>query len=416
VPEAIYNARRLRMAKFLRPRPSRICLTALLFLPCFLLADDMGTAEVQLAHKIAAITGPGAVALSVENRSALTPKEVESVRAGMRAALETVSVHIVADDQAAASVSVTLSENPQLYVWSALIKVGNDVSSTLISTPRPERSALKSDAFVVTLRKSLLWEQADPILDVAVLQDKPSMEIAVLDSEAITFYAQRGNQWMMEQRLTVSHNNPWPRDLRGRLFVSRDRTVEAYLPGVRCETSKKSLLTLDCRNSDDPWPIGDVSGVTPQSAFYTAKRNFFTGDVTPHIGKLATVPKFYSAAAIPRAGYVLWLFSGTDGLLHLVDGLSDQALKQSWGSDIAAIKSGCGAGWTLLATEESGSGVVRAYDMPDREPVAASAPMELDGAVTALWAADDAESGVVIGWNREIGKYEAYRLQVACGQ
>lgn len=420
MPEAIYNARRLRIVTFQQPRRLVICLAALFLLPSFLRADDLAGAEQDLAHKIAAVTGPGAIALNVENQSSLTPKEVESVRFGLRANLESLSVHIVPADQAAASVSVTLSENPQSYVWVAVIKVGNDTSTILTSITRPERSAPKSDPFVVTLRKMFLWEQSEPILDVGVLQERPSpSEIAVLDSEAVTFYMQRGSQWIVEQKLPISHNRPWPRDLRGRLLVARDRTIEVYLPGVRCGTKRQSVLTLECRDSDDPWPIGDTSDAgAQQSAFYTAKRNYFTGDVTPHIGKFATVPRFYSAAAFPRAGYALWLFTGTDGLLHMVDGLSDQSRKQAWGSDIAVIKSTCGSELTLLATGSmsAASDVVRAYDLLDREPVAVSAPMELDGAVKALWSAGDTESAVVVTWSRETGKYDAYRLQVACSQ
>jgi len=420
VTEAIYNAPSLRIITFQGRQRLVTCLVSLLFFPGFLRADDLFNSEQELAHKIAAITGPGAVALTIENQSSLTPREVDSVSSGLRATLESLSVHIVAAERAAATVSVTLSENPQFYVWTAAIKVGTDTSATLTSTRRPERAGMKSDAFPMTLRKTPLWEQTDRILDVKVLQEKPApFEIAVLDSEAVTFYMQHGSQWAMEQKLLIFHTRPWPRDLRGRLLVARDRTLDVYLPGVRCETKKQTLLTLDCRNSDDPWPIGDVSDATsPQSAFYTAKRNFFTGDVTPHIGKFATVPKFYSAVAMPRTGYVLWLFSGTDGLLHLVDGLSDQPRKQGWGSDIAVIRSACGSGWLLLATVDSAtvSNFVRAYDLPDREPIAVSPPLEFEGAVTALWPASDGQSAMVVTLDRETGKYEAYRLQVVCSQ
>ncbi len=419
--EAIYNSRSLQIATFLRLRHLVVCLSVFFFLPVLLQADDLAGNEQQLARKIAAITGPGAVALTVENHSSLTAKETETVRNGLRASLESLSVHIVAEDQAAASISVTLSENPQSYVWAAMIRVGSETNAALVSMPRPERSGLKSDSFPITLRKTPLWEQAEPILDVVVLQETPEpTELAVLDTEAVTFYVRRTNKWITEQRLPISHTRPWPRDPRGRLLVARDRTVEAYLPGVRCGMTKQSVLALDCRNSDDPWPIGggaEASGSLPQSGFYTAKRNFFTGDVTPHIGKFATVPKFYSAAAIPRAGYALWLFSGTDGLLHMVDGISDQPWRPGWGSDIAVVKSACGSAWTVLATSNAAaSDFVKAYDLPDREPMPVSAPLEVGGPVTALWSAGDAGSAIAVTSNRETGKYAAYRVQVACSQ
>lgn len=415
----IYNSR--QMVTLLPARQLAIVLAATFFFASFARADsasnDLANAEKDLAHKIAALTGPGAVNLSVDNRSSLTVKQADAVRAGLQMQLEALGVHMVGAEQAAATVSVTLSESPQFYVWSAAIQAGNQSSSALTSLPRPEQSMLKADAFLVTLRKQPLWEQAEPILDVAVLQEKATpTEIAVLDPEAVTFYAQRNGQWAMEQRLPVSHDRPWPRDVRGRLLVDRDRALQVYMPGVRCATRKQGGLALDCGASDDPWPIG-MSGVT-QSAFYTVKRNLFTGDLTPPIGKLATVPKFYSAAAFPRAGYVFWLFTGADGTLHRVDGMTDQPMKLNWGSDLAVVRSACGTGLALLATSDAAAGAdaVRAYDVPDRDPVPVSAPLEFDGPVVAMWAAGNADSAVAVTTNRETGKYEAYRLQVACSQ
>ena len=419
---AIYNARSLPMTILPRLRGCLVSLALLVLSSAWATANDWAEPERLLARKIAAITGPGAAALTVENHSTLTPKEVEAVRAGLRVNLESLGLHLVDPEQAAALVSVVLSENPQSYVWTAVASVGQKSFTTLISAPRLERTSLQSETFAITLRKTLLWEQSQPILDIAVLEQKTvAAEIAVLDSDGLAFYGQRSGKWALEQKLPIPHTHPWPRDLRGRLLVARDSMIEAYLPGTRCHTVKHSGLTLECRDNDDPWPIGGtpgVSAVPPQSAFFAAKRNFFTGDLTPHIGKFSTVPRFYSAAALPRDGYVLWLLAGTDGLLHMVDGLSDQPSKSGWGSDLVAVKSSCGTGWTVLTT---GNGTrpgdfVRAYELLDREPVPVSLPMEFGGSITALWTASDEQSAVVASSNRETGKYEAYRLQVVCGQ
>src|SRR6476659_1615043 len=84
-------------------------------------AADWSGAEQQLAHKIVAVTGPGTVALSVENRSSLSRRDSDIVQNGLRAALEQSGIHSVKAEQAAASVTISLSENPTSYVWVAEI-------------------------------------------------------------------------------------------------------------------------------------------------------------------------------------------------------------------------------------------------------------------------------------------------------
>jgi hypothetical protein len=138
------------------------------------------------------------------------------------------------------------------------------------------------------------------------------------------------------------------------------------------------------------------------------------------VAKDKTVVPFSSAAPIPREKYVLWLFAGTDGHLHEVDGMNNQMLaRTNWGSDIAAIKTSCGSGWQILATS-SGDGTapdtIRAYEFPDRDPVAASLPTEMNGSVTSLWTESTGNGVMAVSQNQQTGKYEAYRLAIACGQ
>ena len=124
------------------------------------------------------------------------------------------------------------------------------------------------------------------------------------------------------------------------------------------------------------------------------------------MGKFTTVSKFYSAALLPREKYMLWLFAATDGQVHMVDGVSDQAAQLGWGSDLASVKTACGAGWQVLATssaEETGDSV-RAYEFPDRDPVAVSAAsISGSGVITALWTEAKGDTAVAVVRNRETG-------------
>jgi hypothetical protein len=191
---------------------------------------------------------------------------------------------------------------------------------------------------------------------------------------------------------------------------------------------------MNCRENEDPWPLvpAGLSGavavfptatsasltIPPVGAFFAPTRNFFTGVLTSSVGKSTNVPKFYSAAFLPRENYLLWLFAATDDRLHEVDGVSDQTTRLNWGSDLTSVKTSCGAGWQVLATSTDigGGDSVRAYEFPDRDPIAVTAAIEFTGAITALWTEAKGDTAVVVAKNRETGSYEAFRLAISCTQ
>lgn len=402
-------------------------------------AADWSAAEQQLAKKIVAITGPGTVALTLENRSSLGRRESDIVQNGLRSALEQSGIHFVKAEQAAASVALTFSENETSYVWVAEIHQSSESAVAMVSVPRAGRSAAAREAMPISLRKMPLWAQDERILDVAVLEENgtPS-RIAVLDAESISVYRLQNGKWLSEQALPISHTQAWPLDLRGRLLPAMDHTLSAYLPGVICRiTVTAAPLSITCRGSDDPWPIvsaamnGNASlfpsagasattlaTVAPLAGFFAPTRNYFTGVLSPAIGKFSTVPKFYTAAFVARDKYTLWLFASTDGRVHLVDGMNDQPSQFEWGSDIASVRTACGAGSQVLATTsgDQAQDSIRAYEFPDRDPAGVSAAVDLSGPVSALWTEARGDSAIAIARNRDTGSYEAFRLSLACGQ
>jgi hypothetical protein len=401
-------------------------------------AADWNEPEQQLARKIVAVAGPGAGALTVENRSSLSKRDNEIIQNGLRTALEGVGVRFVTAEQAAATVAIYLSENTASYVWVAEIRQGASAAVVvMLSVPRPPGSTTTHEAVPLSLRKVALWTQEDPILDVAVLEENATpTHIAVLDAAKVALYRWQSGKWQQEQALGIVHLRPWPRDLRGRLIPGRDHLLDVYLPGVICHSAAALPLTLNCRETDDPWPLvpaalsggslssfpgGGSSSVTipPMGAFFAPTRNFFTGALTSGIGKFTTVSKFYSAAFVPRDKYLLWLFAVTDGHIHMVDGVSDQAARVAWGSDLATVKTSCGAGWQVLSTgnEEGMGDSIRAYEFPDRDPVAVSAALDFaDAGITALWTEAKGDTAIAVAKNRETGTYEAFRLAVVCSQ
>lgn len=412
---AVYNARILHMVASSSLLRRAACCSALIVMCVGIsMASDWRTPEEQLARKIAAATGPGAVALDVANKSSLSRADAEEIRRGITSELAALGVRLVNADQAAATVHITLSENLREYVWVAEIHQGNNENSVaMVTSPRADLVAVEHPAIALTIRKALLWMDENRILDVAQVNESPQHMI-LLEPESIALLKFQDGRWQQEQSLPVSHARPWPRDLRGRLVLRSDHLFDAYLPGVFCRTSTAAPLALNCYESDDPWPLG-----VGQSAFFAPARNFFTGALSPGIEKQTTVKAFYSVAMLPRDKYKLWIFSTVDGEVHLLDGASDQTVaKLGWGSDIASVRSGCGVGSQVLVTgnEDGASDVVRAFEIADREPVVVSQAAEFNGKITALWADADGTGAIAISQNSETEKYEAYRLSIACGQ
>ncbi len=380
-------------------------------------AQNWAGAEGLLAGKIVSATGPKTMAVEVLNRSSLSAALSDDIRRNLLTQLAVTGVRFVAAEQAAVNVRVTLSEELQSYVWVAEIRQGaNAPSVVMVSLPRSAALAVEPAAAAMVLREVSLWSQTERILDVAVIDDNPA-RMLVLDANGVISYRMQESRWLIEQALPIAHSRPWPRDLRGRLVVrgDKDHLFDAYLPGIYCRGSGGASLAMTCFESNDSWPIG--ADLFSQSASFASSRNFFTGTLSAGTGTRA--PAFYSAAAIPREKSTWWLLAAVDGKVHLLDGATDQVVeKLKWGSDIASLRSGCGSGWQVLATG-AGAGrndAVQAFESTGREPVAASIPLEVSGAVTALWTGSGGTGVVAVVHNSETGEYEAFRLTLTCGR
>ena len=217
---AVYNSRIAEMS-FSHPGLTSCRLAGIFILVILLalvqpvVAADWSSAEQELARKITATTGPGAISLEVVNRSSLSKQDTDEISRGLRAQLEALGTRTVKPEQAAATVAVSLSENPQSYVWVAEIHQGaGELSVVMVSTPRPDEPAFVRESPALTIRKTPLWAQSRPILDVAVMDESATpTHIAVLDPEQIALYRMAEGRWQLEQSLPITHSRPWPRDM-----------------------------------------------------------------------------------------------------------------------------------------------------------------------------------------------------------
>jgi hypothetical protein len=398
-------------------------LFATVFLPSYLCASNLGDTARELAHKIAVEAGPGAFALEIINRSSLDDKSVREVRGTLEAQLQVEGVHTAKAEQAMGTIEVVLSESLREYVWTAEIAIGSDEKKvSMVSLPRPATGTPFTPALPIVLKTTLLFAQERLMLDVALVEMPGGSRLLVLDDRMVAIYRQQGTNpaghWELEASLPIAHSRAFPRDLRGRLLLRRDHLFDVYLPRTVCRSTSgtAAALALTCGDTDDPWPLTSEDGGV--RAFFAGSRNFFTGALSPGIGKIFNVPSFYSAAALPRSSYTLWAFAAVDGSLHLVDGMTDQAVRGAkWGSDLATVRSSCGMGTQLLAPESGDAerDGLRAFEIPDRDPVAVSSGIDFDGRIVALWTESSGNGAMAIVKRKDTGWYEAYRLSISCG-
>ena len=93
--------------------------------------------------------------------------------------------------------------------------------------------------------------------------------------------------------------------------------------------------------------------------------------------------------------------------------------KLKWGSDIASRAQRLRVGLASSGDwNRRRAGAIRCElsKSTGREPVAASIPLEVSGAVTALWTESGGTSVVAVVHNSETGRYEAFRLTLTCGR
>jgi hypothetical protein len=357
-----------------------------------LLALDMSGAARDLARGVSAAVAHEPVAVSVKNLSALGATEAAEIRRLFESELK-------AAGQPAADVHLTISENLTQFLLVAEIFRGGERQVLLECwprTPATSTAAPKEQPERVTLAKKLLWEQDQPILDVAQIGDA----MLLLDSTRVLLV--RGDD---RQSVPIPVTHPWPRDLRGRLSVS-DTAFTAYLPGAICRGSAQPQLSLACQESQDSWLLAPGA-----IALFAPDRNFFQGHIDIEPGGVRELPPFYSAAPVGDA----WIFAAADGRAQVYAHTWESAgAIDRWGSDIAAIQTPCGARLLVTrATSLTEPDAIQPYELSNGTPSPAGPALEFSGPITALWSAGG--SATAVARDLETLRYAAFSLAPTCG-
>ena len=305
--------------------------------------------------------------------------------------------------------TLTLSQDMKQEIWVAEIRHGDAREIAMVRVAKSNSVALPGISSTISLHKTQLWTQsgADAVLDLAVLGEGDRAALLVLDGVTVSLYRNRQSHWELEQSAPIPRARRWPRDLRGRLLLGRDHKFEAFLPGTKCAGATDPGVSMNCVESDDPWPL---DGEAQNARAFFGNRNFFTGALAGAV-KENNLPPFFSAAAGPDGA--IW-FAQTSGELNATSGRGSGL---GSGSDIAAVRSECGSGVQILL---SGAGdftqkdILGARDLQNGTLVPAGSALEFNGPITALWTARDGNSAIAVSKNLVSGKYEAFTISVTC--
>jgi hypothetical protein len=385
----------------------------------------------ELAGQIADVLGPGQAQLTVRNLSTIQTSDIPGIRKLLEQGLKMRGV-LAGGAESANGIRVTLSENARERLWVAETTEGNTMRVTIVHVDAGEMAATRSTSERVVLRKEKILGLARgvsgggggvPILAAAEING----HFVVMFADRISVFSLAGTGWA--EANTFAMSSKLSRDPRGVLIAASDGgSFSANAPGAQCSGSYSLPLnggsidsgwTVRCRASDDPWPVyqsADASSAPALKAFYNTARNFFTGVVAPNIG--VDLPQFYQAGMIPRAaGGAAVLLTGIDGKVQMVENgsIHPVAGARDWGSDFAVVRSGCGSGTQVIASSsgEAVSDSLRAFAIPALEAVPESNALQMEGAVTALWTAQDGKSAMAVVRN-SAGEYEVDRVTATC--
>jgi hypothetical protein len=319
--------------------------------------QSMNSAAAQLAARTSSLLPRRAtVSLELQNLTQIPGAQWSNFRKLLqdelrKAGVETAGVGTQPESGIAARLRVTLSENARGPLLVAEVFTGDNRQIAMLPWGLPARAQSKPR---ITLTQKLILTQAEPILDMLLVDSDSQM--LILDAGQIVSFRWMGNKWTPSATASVVLPRPVPRDPRGRLETTAGG-FEAFLPVGTCTGAWNPELKLTCGGGTANWP-GTFG------THWAADRNFLEGD--------ASAPGF---------------------------------------ADRASIANPCGAGTVDIASSlDNEHDSVRVWDGAD--PVSDALP--LPGPVTALWPAESPGQATLVVRNLQTGQYEASRLGLAC--
>jgi len=374
-------------------------------------SQDFTYAAVQLSAKINDRVAPGPGSLSISNRSSLNNQTVSLIRAELLRALQARGWKLEAAQQKETTIAITLAENYRNYIWTAEILKAGSREIGIVELPK---SAVRAQVYGdrVLLSRYALISSEGPLLDVALLEGRigEGSHLVALAPTTIQLYQMQSNEWRLMQSQPLGREPKPSRDLRGRIVPGAASSFDAFLPASRCTGTFTNSLTVTCRDSDDPWPLGDDRQLL---AFYAANRNYFNGVISGGDAQGGNVEPFFSAAVLSD-GIV---YARTDGRASVaISRRAPTPVPAAWGSNIVAIQGVCQSDLVIAsaAGDSHQADEITAFRLGSSDVSVASEPLSFEGPVLSLKSLADRREAIAVVASPS-GRYEAYLLTARCG-
>lgn len=353
-------------------------ISLLLLLPCRMFADPLEDAARNLARKIASRLAPAeTIQIRERNLSSASIADVARARQIIERTLRKPARPVTE-----LPAVLTLSENAREFVLVVeMTKPENRIIEIATFVP-PRDSSPKP---IPTLERRLLFVHERQILDIK----ESNGQMLVLDPTELASYSLENGTWKKSKSQPVP---PLPRDPRGRLIVEGSN-LAVHVPGKTCSGTSVADFVLDCSQPAAEFPLNAL-----QVQWTEARNTMQSG----------TLPESYSAASVNGA----FLTAEQDGKIHYYSGAQRQlASWDDWGSDFVTMESCPGR---ILASSAKAQESIQLFEIRNEKPVAASAPLDFNGPIVALWPLPS--GAVAIVKNADTPTYAAYQIQLDCSR
>jgi hypothetical protein len=300
-----------------------------------------------------------------------------------------------------AKIALTLSRRLTDYLGIVQIVRGEETETIVQSFGRIEDASLGSSALSLQLHKEFLFDRDQPILDIFSADN--FKHALVLGPAEIVSYELRNENWVPTEVTHLPLVGTQERQARGTVAMGIDE-ITTRVAGEICVFP---MLALDRAK----WSCKTESEVDSRSS---SKSESIWGKKSP---------PWSSAAALESGDHSIYVIRGEDGISRMYeDGPNAVASFSSWGSEIASVRSSCGAGSQLLISSSAdwtSSDNVTAVEFQERTAIRVTNPVDFPGPVislrrSAVNALEGQTKAVAIVRNLQTGKYEAYVLSITC--
>lgn len=226
-------------------RGTLLFLFILLGMPIAAHCDTLEDSAKELARKIAATLPEGeTLHCDMQNHSSLETDEVDRIGRALQSELG----HPCSSGSVEkAAMVVTLSENLEYLVWTAVIQEGGESHTVLLSVPHPDSDPVRSNAPRMNLTRERFWEGVERPLDADTISLPNGNQLVLLFfGDALLVRNPTANS---EIRVNLATEIPGSqlRESSGTI-IQNERSVDVRLDRRACTISLDAYSLSNCHD------------------------------------------------------------------------------------------------------------------------------------------------------------------------